>query len=62
MFRYKLFPRDAIHYIQDALIEYIPGTDLLLDHIEACLFDFTLVHDVALLVDFLRTPRVRGLP
>src|SRR5579859_2153613 len=42
--RYELLARHDVEQVEHVLVEYVPGPDLLLDHVEAGLFD---VHGVA---------------
>ena len=43
-FRHEIFTGCRAHHIQHSLVEHVPGTHLLLDHIEAGLFDIYLNH------------------
>ncbi|MGH8612915.1 MAG: hypothetical protein ACREYF_13060, partial [Gammaproteobacteria bacterium] len=40
--RHKLFPRDFADLIEHALVQNFSGSDLLLDHVEPCLFKIHL--------------------
>jgi hypothetical protein len=42
-FRHKLLAADAHQHVEHAKIQHLPGADLLLDHVEPCLFEIHCV-------------------